>query len=343
MEIDLISIIVPVYNCENYLDECIQSVLHQTYSNWELILINDGSKDKSLQICKKYSEVDPRVKYIDTPNQGVSKARNLGIEAAKGEFLMFIDSDDWIDNNTLALSLEKQRLTQCDVVLFSYYKSNEGKLVRDPYLKSNHQELTSTEKIRHRVVGFSSGKINNPVKTDAFNTPWAKLYKQAVVGDIRFIDRSLVGMEDVLFNIQVFNNAFTFSFLDEFLYYYRLDNPGSLTKTDTRSLNTKFEKLFDHIEHSSFFNSSFIENLNNRICCSLINLTLSLTHKNNRSSLCVEYRYLNSILKSERFRTCLKSFSLTGLSFHWKVFFFFSKFRLTFFLLVLSYLIRVIK
>ena len=101
MENELISIIIPVYNCEEYLEICIKSVLNQTYDKFELILINDGSKDSSGEICKKYSNIDKRVIYINQNNIGVSRTRQKGINISKGEYLTFIDSDDYIDKNYL--------------------------------------------------------------------------------------------------------------------------------------------------------------------------------------------------------------------------------------------------
>ena len=94
-----VSIVVPVYNAEKYLPKCIDSILNQTFKNFELILVNDGSKDNSLIICEDYKVSDRRIKVINKKNEGVSIARNIGINSAKGKYIMFIDSDDWIESN----------------------------------------------------------------------------------------------------------------------------------------------------------------------------------------------------------------------------------------------------
>ena len=96
---DLISIIVPIYNCEKYLKKCISSLINQTYTNIEIILINDGSKDKSREICEKFAKTDNRIKVINIKNGGVSNARNIGIASARGKYLGFIDADDWIERD----------------------------------------------------------------------------------------------------------------------------------------------------------------------------------------------------------------------------------------------------
>ena len=97
----MISVIIPIYNMEKYLDRCINSITEQSYKNIEILLINDGSTDNSLKICKKFQKEDERIKFFSMNHQGVSIARNLGIEKAKGKYIMFIDSDDWIEKDTI--------------------------------------------------------------------------------------------------------------------------------------------------------------------------------------------------------------------------------------------------
>ena len=98
---ELISIIVPIYNVENYLRQCLDSIMGQTYKNFECLLINDGSPDHSADICREYVSKDSRFRYFEKENGGVSSARNLGIEYSKGEYITFIDSDDWVDSDYL--------------------------------------------------------------------------------------------------------------------------------------------------------------------------------------------------------------------------------------------------
>ena len=100
---ELISIIVPIYNVEKYLRQCLDSIMNQTYQNFECLLINDGSPDNSANICREYVDKDSRFKYFEKENGGVSSARNLGIEYSKGEYITFIDSDDWVDSDYLEL------------------------------------------------------------------------------------------------------------------------------------------------------------------------------------------------------------------------------------------------
>lgn len=101
----LVSIIIPIYNAEGYLSRCVDSILAQTFADFELLLVNDGSRDSSLEICNRYAAQDSRVRVLDKPNGGVSSARNLGLESAEAEWIMFADADDWIEPNTLELAM----------------------------------------------------------------------------------------------------------------------------------------------------------------------------------------------------------------------------------------------
>lgn len=129
----MISIIVPVYNVEKYLEKCINSILGQTYENLELILINDGSNDGSEAICQKYINLDKRIKFITQENYGVSVARNRGLEIARGSYLLFVDSDDWLERNACQVLVETINKFKVDVVIFEMQKHYESGKVESPY------------------------------------------------------------------------------------------------------------------------------------------------------------------------------------------------------------------
>ena len=124
---ELISIIIPVYNCENYLERCIQTVMNQTYKNIEILLINDGSTDNSLQICERLKTTDERIRVFNKLNSGVSSTRKYGVNHATGDFIMFVDSDDWIDKDTCEYLMKLQKRINADVVCCDYYINNDFK------------------------------------------------------------------------------------------------------------------------------------------------------------------------------------------------------------------------
>ena len=126
MDRALISIIVPIYNSEKYLKQCLDSLLQQSYTNIEIICIDDGSKDCSSEIVEEYMRYDNRVKLIKQENAGVSRTRNNGINYAQGEYIMFVDSDDWIDLNTCETALNSIIINDADTVMWSYVSEREG-------------------------------------------------------------------------------------------------------------------------------------------------------------------------------------------------------------------------
>ena len=123
----LISVIVPVYNVENYLDKCIESIVNQTYKNLEIILVDDGSLDSSSKICDEWAVKDNRIKVIHKTNGGVSSARNEGLKNANGDFIAFVDSDDWLELNMYEKLISKQKETNTDIVFSGYNMIIDGK------------------------------------------------------------------------------------------------------------------------------------------------------------------------------------------------------------------------
>jgi glycosyltransferase involved in cell wall biosynthesis len=126
----LISVIVPVYNVEKYLERCVQSVMNQTYKRLEIILVDDGANDSSPQICDQLALIDKRIQVIHKPNGGLSSARNAGVEKATGDFITFIDSDDWIALDTYEYCIKLLDEKKADVVQYNYIMINEPKQVK---------------------------------------------------------------------------------------------------------------------------------------------------------------------------------------------------------------------
>lgn len=150
----LVSVIIPVYNVEKYLNKCVTSVLNQSYRNIEIILVNDGSTDKSLEICKYFQSTDSRVKVVDKKNGGLSSARNIGLKEAKGDYVLFLDSDDYYDDmdgiNQLVLSLNKEKV---DVLNFYYKKYfEESEVFQKVFSEVNIEELYSLSSYSERLL-----------------------------------------------------------------------------------------------------------------------------------------------------------------------------------------------
>ena len=172
----LISVIIPVYKVEDYLDRCIKSILSQTFRNFELILIDDGSPDKCPEMCEKWAIKDERIVVIHQKNQGLSAARNLGIRTAKGEFLTFVDSDDWISENMLEVLLELIRKYDADISICDFVRMDKKK------------DVSVRDKVTEKVYNRDEF-MNIILKVHSNRTihyAWGKLYKRKVIDDIHY-------------------------------------------------------------------------------------------------------------------------------------------------------------
>lgn len=212
-----VSIVIPVYNVEKYIDRCIKSVLDQTFKNYELILINDGSKDNSLRMMEHYKS-DKRVRIFDQDNMGPAKTRNKGIKEAKGKYIMFIDSDDYIDRDYVEKYYSALKEDDYDIVIGGYQKVTDGKVLFKRQLKEGE---------------FSKYMVTGPV---------SKLYKKSflVKNKIYFLDTK--ASEDVYFNILAYSKNPKIKIIDNIGYYYDY-NPNSLSNTLHKGFNEDVDIL----------------------------------------------------------------------------------------------------
>ena len=223
MDKNRLSIIIPVYNAEDYLDRCLHSILEQEFSSYEVILVDDGSSDASPLICDRYSSTDPRFRTVHKPNGGVSSARNMGLELAKGEYIMFLDSDDTL----LPLGLDDimGAVTGEDMVVAGY-----ATFIDNVPVKTVKPKKTKTYKGADYPEFFQHNVRRNCEMLDA---PWAKLFKRKVIGNIRFCEE-LSYAEDKLFVFEVMARCSSILAFSEAIYGYYM-RPGSLG-SDTKSI-----------------------------------------------------------------------------------------------------------
>jgi glycosyltransferase EpsH len=261
---------------------------------------------------------------------------------------MFLDSDDWIELNTCEIAYNKAKETSSEIVFWSWQKETAGRSYKDYYLEKNASILINNDivKLKIRCVGLLKEELKDPVKTDHFNTPWAKLYRRTFLVDskVQFIERKKVGMEDVLFNIELFQQVNKVSYIPFYFNHYRLDNPKSLTKVDTVSLFSKFNNLFYSIEKIiDTGNPKSKEALNNRIALSLINITLSITNNEQKLTLIEKLKQLGIILNNQKIKDALNTLEMRFLPLHWKIFFLLCKLRFVSGVYLLALIMRKLK
>lgn len=235
----LFSIIVPVYNVEAYLPKCVDSILNQTYKNFELILVDDGSPDNSGKMCDEYAKKDSRVKVVHKENGGLSSARNAGIDCTNGEFLLFVDSDDFIENNTLEILYKKIIETDCDIVCFNIYEYRN-----------------------ERIAGFVDNGVLNRLEAERKHimtnpSSCRRIYRTELFtkNDIRFKEGIIY--EDLALIPALSNFTSKISFVDDKLYYYVL-RENSIMRTDKFKENRddKFKAL-ESLENIFIKNSNY--------------------------------------------------------------------------------------
>ena len=203
----LISVIVPVYNVEKYLDRCVESIVNQTYLNLEIVLVDDGSPDKCPLMCDCWAEKDHRIKVIHKQNGGLSDARNAGMAVAKGKCITFIDSDDWIETDAFDIMLNRMVKDDSDVVSCGVkWVSEDDRLLYEVSVAEDEivDNLTAMREI------ISDGKLRQHV--------WNKLYKRELIADIPFEKGKY--HEDVFWSYQVFGRAKKVTLMKDSFYHY---------------------------------------------------------------------------------------------------------------------------
>lgn len=267
MKKGMISIIVPIYKVEKYLERCIKSILRQTYKNLEIILINDGSPDNCPAICDKLAEEDKRVRVFHIKNQGVSNARNVGLENASGEFVTFVDSDDRIDSTMYEKLIKKQVETNADLVFCKYAYEDEttGKIIN--VNEKRLQDFCETGDLKYFYNHTSNNDKKNgeiEISESVMCNIWRTLFKKTVVENVIF-NTGIKFMEDVVFLSEVLaKKDKKLAFVDEYLYFYLL-RESSAVRTRAKIIyqnsieylkaiknvlkNSEFEKYIPALEY----------------------------------------------------------------------------------------------
>lgn len=225
----MISVIVPIYNVAEYLPACIESILNQTYKNLEIILVDDGSSDKSGEICDYYVKRDTRCIVIHQSNKGLSEARNAGLECATGEYISFIDGDDYIHPKMLATLYEALQQEDYDFSMIAHTQTWNHHIEKEP--KMINSIIFETSDLMQGLYNVSSKKISLPECN--FQAVWNKLYRRNLIGSSRFIT---IATEDTEFNNKIFLKTQKAIFLDQCLYYW-VQRPSSITH---QSVNKNF-------------------------------------------------------------------------------------------------------
>lgn len=238
MSNEIVSVVVPIYNAEKYLEESVNSILKQIYENLQIILVNDGSTDNSWEICKELEKNDSRITAVTQKNGGVSVARNKGMDLASGDWIMFVDPDDILDKN-IVTTLLKETNNNTDIVISSCYGFINDSKKRAHFFGKDRTFKNKKLDLYLQLLEDSYGQTGELFT--AIGVPWGKLYRQDFLKkyNLKF-DPKLRRMQDNIFNMYAFYYADEIKYIDQPLYYYRLENISSFGKRNKKS----YEKIF---------------------------------------------------------------------------------------------------
>lgn len=304
----LVSIIVPVYNVEKYLNVCIESIVNQTYTNLEIILVDDGSKDKSGQLCEKWKSADQRIQVIHKENAGLGFARNSGLDIATGDYVMYIDSDDYISKNMVQKLLDTAEITGSDTVFCGLVRVlADGRMIPMPAYYEN-KSFKGNEIIDDVLLEMVGSKPECSNDANLFMSVWHAIYSRKIIEkySIRFPSERIVMCEDIMYHIDYLRRASCVTYIKDPLYYYRV-NPKSLSQVYDESRFKRQKELSIEIKSnlSKFVNAEKIDLHENRRFLGGVRsqiLAIAGSKENDKVKKC------KAIVKDDYLRTVLKDY-----------------------------------
>lgn len=341
-----VSVVIPVYNSAKYLRECIDSVLAQSFSDWEVVAVDDGSPDESPSILDEYAAKDSRIKVIHKANGGVSAARNDGLDAACGKYVLFVDSDDYLDKNALQVSYEETLRTGADVVITDHW------IWKDDRLETEHRffakEFVFTDKkdissVQRMVLYKGYSPYPSASCSYMFSALWSKLIRREMLmkGMLRF-SSSMKLYEDGLFALQVFHEAKVVAYKQVLTYHYRI-LPNSLCHINEDRLVEDCGKIAFYVKE--FMSASGdVEILQDAYYARILFLLKKMAlrgffFKGSEKSFWTRYRAYGKLLKSSPYVDSIAAVPKLRLVGNEKKFCWLLKFRLNF-LIALMYEVR---
>ena len=317
---DLISVIVPVYKVEKYINQCIDSIINQTYTNLEIILVDDGSPDNCGNICDEYAKKDKRIKVIHKENEGVSIARNIGLENSNGKYVTFIDSDDWVDEEyckTLFESLKKQ---EADCAACGYNRVT-GETV-EKINSDNSEKLYNSKEYLIKILNPQTG----------LGFCHMKLYKKEILSGIEFEKNIVVG-EDALFNIKISKKIKKAAFVSRTLYNYRINSESVVKKYDkdyAKKYLTSMEVIKRYIEEEYKEDKEVLQNYYNFVAFHVLLIAVNYCFhpKNDEKN---KIRLLKYVCNINEFKIAIKKSNYNNISITRKITLFTLKHKLYYF------------
>ena len=305
-----ITVIVPVYNAEPYLHRCLDSLVAQTYADFEAIIVDDGSMDGSREVCDEYAAKEPRFVVLHKVNGGVSTARNAGLDRAHGDYIMFVDADDWIEPDALDLAAKVIRHRQVDAVCMGFVENHDA-AERESY----HEVIEGGTQVRRWICEIMAGQAAASTHGVNLYAPWAKLYKKDVIEShhLRF-DKELKVAQDFWFNLCYFIRCRSIVVDNTVVYHYFQSN-GSLVRncSDVRLRDgvVFMERIGQYLHDTMDGSEAFRRGVHYQLLMT-INIAMNtwLVHPANKDSFVKRYKGLRCFLHEPAISYWVKDLSL---------------------------------
>lgn len=336
----LVSVIIPIYNSENYLKACIESIMHQTYLNLEIICVIDGATDASASICKDYANQDTRIIVLEKENEGPALGRKYGLCHAHGQYVMTVDSDDWIELDTIEDCVSSMLQYHAECVAFGYTREYLNKSI--PTLLWNQGNVfrgADVKCIHRRLIGPIGDELKRPERLESFSSVCMKLYDIALFKKGKFVSEREVGSsEDTLFNIYALESCDCLVYLNKCYYHYRKTNVSSITSRYRSKLAEQWDILYQYFQEylnsgaEEIYKKAFL----NRVCCGMIGL--GFNEISSPKGIVSQAKSLRTILNKTLYQNAFRQLDTTGIPVHWKLFFRLCKWKMS---VVLALLLKV--
>lgn len=326
-----ISIIIAVYNVTNdYLIKCLESIVNQTLREIEIIIIDDGSTTDCVKICDEYAERDNRIKLIHKKNEGVSVASNLGITMATGEYITFVDHDDWIDLNMCERAYENVKESGADAAIW-LYQSALLNGIKKCYYVGPEKKIFEKYEIKLLQAQILDVFAYKDLRISLIGANWCKLYKTKYIKEsvnARFPE-GLMGGEDALFTFRALENMEKIVLFEDYLYYYRQNSQSYTKRFNPNMLDDELKMIRNFstlVKNDEVFQIPYIKNICNSYICLCLNF---LFHRDNQMSMRAKSRYIKNLLAYKEYSSAIKKYKKCGFSSVKRLFFFFSEHRCT--------------
>lgn len=310
---NVVSVVVPVYNVEKYIDRCIKSIINQSYSNIEILLIDDGSTDKSSVICDKYAKKDSRIIVVHKDNEGLGLTRNCGIELAKGEYITFVDSDDYIEENTIFDAINVIRKDNSDVVMYGFNRVSSNNEIKEfvPNPRKNRYEYD--EVLNELLPDYISEDPSEHISRNFTNSSCTCLFKTKLFkkSKVRYASERKIISEDTYMMINLFPYIKSVSIINH-CYYNYCENLSSLSHS-YRKDRFKALKIFYNCCVEVFDKNKYNEKVYERFNYLFLNYVfanLKTILNNNEIGFASKYCEVNEIIKDDLYRKIINNLDM---------------------------------